>query len=84
MCKYCEKEEIILKMDVISHGSFGWGNTPITAKDIIEDTIGMFIDKRYDKSYLRLAYLDDCQCIEAGVKHEIKYCPFCGAELNEK
>ena len=81
MCKYCEKEKIILETKIISHGSFGWGTTTITSKDIIEDTIGLFIDKRNDSIYLRLVDLDDCNCLEAGKKIKINFCPFCGTKL---
>lgn len=82
MCKYCDDETIIIKKDIISDGSWGWGGElSITHNQICDDTYGLFIDKRDETTYLRFAQLDDCGCLESGEKIEISFCPFCGKLL---
>ena len=81
MCQICEKETVILERDFISEGSWGWGDISITLNQVIEDTFGLFIDKRDNTTFLRFANLEDCQCLESGEKVEISFCPFCGRKL---
>ena len=82
MCKYCIDENIILKREIISTVSWGWGgDTAITEDKALTDTFGLFLDKRDDTTYLRFAQLNDCMCLESGEKVEISFCPFCGNKL---
>lgn len=74
MCDYCEKEKVIIEKeefidcDVWEHG---WES---------EYTLSVFIDR----GHLRLVDLiSDGQGLDHGEKIEIKYCPFCGLELNK-
>ena len=78
MCKYCENEYFLLRKDIISKGSWGWGgDISIKESDITEDEYVLFIDR----GYLRFVDLDDCQCLEAGKKVKINFCPICGNEI---
>jgi len=86
MCKYCENEEIIFKEEVISRASWGWGgDLKIKESETSFDTLELFIEKRDISGesipYLRLVPDDDNQCIEAGQKIQINFCPFCGKKL---
>jgi hypothetical protein len=52
------------------------------AKDAgaFEYDLGLFIDR----GYLRLADLEDCQCMDHEERVKINFCPFCGEELNDR
>jgi len=79
-CKYCEQKNTILKTEVIARKSFDCSDLAITEEDIIEDTLGVFIDRRKIGTFLRLVNLDACN-LEAGKRVQINFCPFCGKEL---
>ncbi len=79
MCEYCEKEKNIFERDEICNRSWGWGgDTKIAIDQMGTYTLGCFIDKR---GYLRLADLDDCDCLDHGDSIQIKFCPFCGKKV---
>lgn len=81
MCEYCESEKIIFEHDTISPRSWGWGvDTKITESQATTDKYGVFIDTR---GVLRLADLDDCNCLEHGKYVKIAFCPFCGKEIKQ-
>lgn len=81
MCEYCEGEKTIFEQKYISRASWGWGgDTKITEAQATPDRIGLFIDAR---GYLRMVDLDDCNCIEAGDKVSIDFCPFCGDNIKQ-
>jgi hypothetical protein len=81
----CENETFFLKKLVISTTSWGWGTSDVKiTRDEAEadmDEIGVMIDTRNDKSFIRLVRTDDFQCMESGLNVEIKFCPFCGRSL---
>lgn len=76
MCDFCEKEKVIFEREDISRVSWGWGGeVSIKEADVTTIRTGVFIDIR---GYLRFVDLDDCECLDAGQKVEIRFCPFCG------
>ena len=78
MCKFCEEEETLLSKNIISEGSWGWGgDISITSSETSEDEHHLFIDR----GFLRLVDIEDSQCIESGLKVEIKFCPMCGNKV---
>lgn len=85
MCKYCKEDIPIFDKDIISEFAWGWGNDDfkINLKQAKESEMkwGLFIDKRDTCSYLRFADLMDCDCMDSGLKIDIKYCPCCGDKL---
>lgn len=82
-CKYCSKEDVILRKDVPSVPIDWSPDGIIRQKDVEEREVGILIDERIGSYFLRLVYLDDCNCIDHGEKIEINYCPFCGKNLHE-
>lgn len=85
MCKYCEDNEPIIKLeDNVRLSAWHWGwagkDYAITMEQAEKDThdLHLFVDR----GYVRLADPEDCQCIDHGQRVKIKYCPFCGVELN--
>jgi len=80
----CEEESIFLKKEVLANGILGWQNLPVTIDEVWYDEIGCLIDKRDNVAYFRLVYTDDYNCLDSGVKIEIKFCPFCGRELTDE
>lgn len=77
----CINENIFLEKEVLADGILGWQNPPITIDTVWHNKIGCLIDKRNDVAFLRLVDTDDYNCLEAGTKIEIKFCPFCGKGL---
>lgn len=77
MCEYCDDEKILMTVSEISPDSFGWRTGSITFDDVCYNKNIIFIDR----GYLRIADIDDCQCLGSGEKIKIKFCPMCGAEL---
>lgn len=76
MCAFCEGKKTILEKEIVNDWIFGWMKE-VKPKDLIYDNLGVFIDR----GYLRMADLDDCQCLESGQKIKINYCLFCGKEV---
>lgn len=78
MCDYCEKEKTIFQTEVI--GSTVYVVSEIKTKHLpdFEYPLGLFIDTR---GYLRLVDLGDCNCLDAGEKIKISFCPFCGSKI---
>jgi hypothetical protein len=85
MCNYCGEGKVMIKKEIISTCAWGWGNIEVGLDHAlkVQDLFGLFIDKRCSTTYLRLANLEDCNCIESGEKIEIKFCPMCGDMLKE-
>ena len=78
MCDYCDNDKTIIVKDVVSSGSWGWGgDTKIKEDEAFKYPLGLFVDR----GYLRLVDLDDCNCLDAGEKIKINFCPFCGEKL---
>lgn len=78
-CKYCEdKENLIDKEFNLLPWYFKEGYM-VDSKDLnrMADTFAVFIDR----GYLRLADVDDCNCIESGEKIKINFCPNCGEKI---
>ena len=82
MCKFCEKEISLLETERISASNWGWGYDNViklTLTEAEEDQIkeAVFVDR----GYLRLVSVDDCQCMDAGLKIKINFCPMCGIKI---
>lgn len=72
-CEYCENEKIILVKEVPYSIGFtneinGYNNH------------GLFIDR----GHIRLADLEDCDCLDHGEKFKINYCFNCGDKLDKE
>ena len=80
---FCKTENLFCETEIVCEGTFGWSSFPVTIDKVIYKTQGIFIDKREDKSYLRLVDPEDSSCMDAGQNIEIKFCPFCGDKLNK-
>ena len=84
MCEYCEQQEVIMvQEDNIHLSAWHWGwagpDYSITMDKAIENSYNnsLFIDR----GYLRLIEMEDSGCLDHGLKIKIKFCPFCGKEL---
>ena len=82
MCEFCEDQKTIMEIDVISPSTVSfYGGVKTEDADKLSYRSGVFIDTR---GYLRLVDLEDCNCIEAGVKVGISFCPFCGKKIERE
>lgn len=85
MCEFCEKEKHLIDSTNFNTSPLWMGmGATFTAHDVemlCEREEAVFIDKRCDTAFLRLVDPTDCNCIEAGKKIEIKFCPMCGEKL---
>ncbi len=78
MCKYCEKKEVIVEKEFISTNLIGW-KADMLATELLG---GEYYESVFvDRGYLRLVDSDDYNCLDAGCKHKINYCPMCGVKL---
>lgn len=82
MCDYCENSKVMIRKEYPSISSFGWGDDEILIckPELFYDQVGIFIDR----GYLRLAYLDDCGCMDHSDNIKINFCPFCGSKLESQ
>ena len=79
MCEYCENEKRIFEKTFDDTSmAFGWsGENSITINDVDEKKMAVIIDR----GYLRFINTDDYQCMDASDNVKIKFCPFCGKDL---
>lgn len=81
MCEFCGKEKTMMKKRVINPNQAAFCGD-IKQEDILrfEYDVGVFLDQR---GYLRLADLEDCNCIEAGERIKVNFCPVCGSQIKQ-
>ena len=81
MCEYCEKSKNMLDFVAIDSGMIQWCGE-VKGSDIpnFEYKLGVFIDR----GYLRLADVDDCNCVDHGEKIAINFCPMCGEPISRE
>lgn len=84
MCEYCESNKTMMVRDEINKANFGWGyddQIKLTLREAEEDPnkLGVFIDR----GHLRMVELHDCNCMEAGQKLKINFCPMCGDKIKQ-
>lgn len=70
--------------DVINPANFGWGyddTVKLMLREAENDpiTLGVFVDR----GYLRMVGLHDCNCMDAGQKLKINFCPMCGDKIKK-
>jgi hypothetical protein len=82
VCEYCEKETVIFEQNHMGlDGPWTFDSeAKATRKDYeaFEYRQGVFIDSR---GYLRMADMDDCQCLDHGHNLKIFFCPVCGRDM---
>lgn len=81
MCTWCDDSNRLLFSECLNPLScaWGWDSSIKIARDEVDTySMGVILDKR---GYLRLVNLDDCECLDAGQKVKIKFCPFCGEKI---
>lgn len=82
MCDFCEKEKIMMQETQVNVNMIPWTvgikNTGLWR---YEYESGVFIDTR---GYLRMVDLDDCNCLDAGEKIKINFCPICGNKITQE
>lgn len=82
MCEYCEKDKPVFEtQNMANDGPWMFDNEAKPTRTDYEKWLfrqGVVID---DRGYIRLVDLDDFQCLEAGQKIEIQFCPFCGRDF---
>jgi hypothetical protein len=67
-CKYCDDMGIMIEKEI-----------PDIA---MEQFVGYEkLQVIIDRGYLRLCYIDDCDCLDHDEKIKINYCPMCGKKL---
>lgn len=84
MCEYCEKDKTMMSQEIISRSNWGWGADnliKLTLTEAEEDPVKLAVF--IDRGHLRLVDSSDCNCMDAGEKIKIKFCPMCGEKLKE-
>ena len=79
MCDYCKEDgDNIFEIKYLDDLPFKLGSSFIHDQEAMYNEDVVFIDR----GYLRLAPIDDADCMDHGEKVKIKYCPFCGNTLD--
>jgi hypothetical protein len=76
MCEFCQNENHLITLD-IEKPSFVWFEGSIDKGNTTDVTLGVFIDR----GFLRLVDITDDDCLEAGEKIKINFCPICGDKI---
>lgn len=71
-CEYCRENSVLMKVEV---PYVIWGNEVAGYHEL-----GVMYD---DRGYIRLASLDDCNCLDHGEKIKMHYCFNCGRKIVE-
>lgn len=74
----------MMSQEIISRSNWGWGYDnliKLTLTEAEEDPVKLAVF--IDRGHIRLVDIDDCNCMDAGEKIKIKFCPMCGETLKE-
>jgi len=79
-CAYCDDRcRNIFEFEELSGWILDWGAS-VTKENADYIKRGVFIDR----GWLRLVDLDGCGCMDHGERVKLKFCPFCGKELEDE
>jgi hypothetical protein len=83
-CDYCQKEKTIFETEAMGlEGPWTFEPEKLASRkdyDAFTFRLGIWIDSR---GYLRMADLDDCNCLDSGEKIKIAFCPMCGEKIDQ-